>query len=69
MPGKLPPLPALKAFECAFAMTLPAISRHLKVLEGAGLTARRVDSTKRPCRWERKGVEPIEQWLAMMRKF
>jgi DNA-binding transcriptional ArsR family regulator len=51
-----------------FEMTQPAISRHLKVLENAGLIARRVDGAKRPCRLERKGVEVIEQWLAVMRK-
>ena len=33
-----------------FDMTQPAISRHLKVLEGAGLITRRIDGTKRPCR-------------------
>ena len=33
-----------------FEMTQPAVSRHLKVLEGAGLIIRRVEGTKRPCR-------------------
>ncbi|MFX7768388.1 metalloregulator ArsR/SmtB family transcription factor, partial [Acinetobacter baumannii] len=33
-----------------FEMTQPAISRHLKVLEGAGLIERRIEGTKRPCR-------------------
>jgi len=33
-----------------FAMSQPAISRHLKVLEEAGLIARRVEGAKRPCR-------------------
>ena len=33
-----------------FEMTQPAVSRHLKVLEGAGLIVRRVEGTKRPCR-------------------
>jgi DNA-binding transcriptional ArsR family regulator len=51
-----------------FEMTQPAISRHLKVLETAGLITRRVDGAKRPCRLERKGMEAIEQWLAVMRK-
>src|SRR3954466_12953009 len=51
-----------------FAMTQPAISRHLKVLEGAGLIARRVEGTKRPCRLTRDGVDAIDQWLAMLRK-
>lgn len=51
-----------------FDMTQPAVSRHLKVLEGAGLIARRVDGAKRPCRIESKGLEAIEQWVALMRK-
>ena len=50
-----------------FDMTQPAISRHLKVLEDAGLITRRVEGTKRPCRLEKAGVEAIEQWLAMVR--
>ena len=51
-----------------FEMTQPAISRHLKVLESAGLIARRVDGAKRPCRLEKKGMEAIDKWLATMRK-
>jgi DNA-binding transcriptional ArsR family regulator len=51
-----------------FEMTQPAISRHLKVLESARLITPRVDGAKRPCRLERKGMEAIEQWLAVMRK-
>ena len=50
-----------------FAMTQPAISRHLKVLESAGLIVRRVEGTKRPCRLAKAGIEPIDQWLAMLR--
>jgi DNA-binding transcriptional ArsR family regulator len=50
-----------------FAMTQPAISRHLKVLEHAGLITRRVDGTKRPCRLAQGGVDAIDQWLAMLR--
>jgi DNA-binding transcriptional ArsR family regulator len=51
-----------------FEMTQPAISRHLKVLETAGLIARRVEGTKRPCRLAKGGIEPIDQWLAMLRE-
>jgi DNA-binding transcriptional ArsR family regulator len=50
-----------------FEMTQPAISRHLKVLEGAGLIIRRVEGTKRPCRLAESGIEPIDKWLAMLR--
>jgi len=51
-----------------FEMTQPAISRHLKVLEGAGLILRRVEGTKRPCRLAPEAVSEIDQWLAMLRK-
>jgi DNA-binding transcriptional ArsR family regulator len=51
-----------------FDMTQPAISRHLKVLEGAGLITRRVEGTKRPCRLAPAAVTEIDQWLGMLRK-
>jgi DNA-binding transcriptional ArsR family regulator len=51
-----------------FAMTQPAISQHLKVLEDAGLIVRRVDGTKRPRRLSTAGIDAIDQWLAMLRK-
>lgn len=51
-----------------FDMTQPAISRHLKVLEGAGLITRRIEGTKRPCRLAPAAVDEIDQWLAMLRQ-
>jgi DNA-binding transcriptional ArsR family regulator len=51
-----------------FEMTQPAISQHLKVLEDAGLIARRVDGTKRPRRLAKAGIEAMDQWLGMLRK-
>ena len=51
-----------------FEMTQPAISRHLKVLEGAGLIVRRVEGTKRPCRLAPSAMTEIDQWLAMLRE-
>ena len=48
-------------------ITQPAISRHLKVLEGAGLITRRIQGTRRPCRLAPDGVAEIDQWLAMLR--
>jgi DNA-binding transcriptional ArsR family regulator len=50
-----------------FQMTQPAISRHLRVLESAGLITRRVDGTKRPCRLAKSGLNAIDQWLDMLR--
>lgn len=51
-----------------FEMTQPAISRHLKVLEGAGLIVRRIEGTKRPCRLAPAGISAIDQWLAKLRE-
>jgi DNA-binding transcriptional ArsR family regulator len=51
-----------------FEMTQPAVSRHLKVLEGAGLILRRVEGTRRPCRLAPAAVDEIDQWLAMLRQ-
>src|SRR5260370_9017681 len=50
-----------------FEITQPAISRHLKVLEGAGLIVRRVEGTRRPCRLAPDGIAAIDQWRAMLR--
>jgi DNA-binding transcriptional ArsR family regulator len=44
-----------------FEMTQPAVSRHLKVLEGAGLIVRRIEGTKRPCRLAPDGIAAIDQ--------
>jgi DNA-binding transcriptional ArsR family regulator len=51
-----------------FSMSQPAISRHLRVLEQAGLIARRIEGAKRPCRLVPKGIDPIEQWIGMLRR-
>jgi DNA-binding transcriptional ArsR family regulator len=51
-----------------FAMTQPAVSRHLRVLEGAGLITRRVEGTRRPCRLAPAAIAEIDQWLAMLRQ-
>ncbi len=50
-----------------FEMTQPAISRHLKVLEGAGLITRRAEGTTRPCRLSKAGVDTVDQWLVLLR--
>jgi DNA-binding transcriptional ArsR family regulator len=51
-----------------FAMTQPAVSQHLKVLEDAGLVVRRVEGARRPRRLAKAGIEAMDQWLAMLRK-
>jgi DNA-binding transcriptional ArsR family regulator len=50
-----------------FEMTQPAVSRHLKVLEGAGLITRRAEGTTRPCRLSQTGLDAVDQWLALLR--
>jgi len=50
-----------------FAMSQPAVSQHLKVLERAGLILRRVDGTRRPCRLAPDALPALEAWLADLR--
>jgi len=50
-----------------FEITQPAVSRHLKVLEDAGLITRRIDGTRRPCRLAKEGLASMERWLEMLR--
>ena len=52
-----------------FAMTQPAISKHLKVLERAGLISRGRDAQRRPCRLEAKRLAQANEWLENYRKF
>lgn len=50
-----------------FAMSQPAISQHLKVLEKAKLIARRVEGTKRLGYLREEGLRPIEDWVSEQR--
>ena len=52
-----------------FAMTQPAISKHLKVLERAGLISRGRDAQRRPCRLEAKRLAEANRWLDNYRQF
>jgi DNA-binding transcriptional ArsR family regulator len=52
-----------------FAMSQPAISKHLKVLERAGLISRGRDAQKRPCRIEGKSLADASKWLDGYRRF
>ena len=52
-----------------FAMTQPAISKHLKVLERAGLISRGRDAQRRPCRLEAKRLAEANDWLEGYRSF
>lgn len=54
---------------CApFAISQPAISRHLRVLEDAGLIVRRVDGQRRPCRLAPDALGELDAYLAMLRR-
>lgn len=52
-----------------FDMSLPAISRHLKVLETAGLITRGRDAQWRPCRIEAARLKEVSDWLGHYRRF
>ena len=51
-----------------FAMTQPAISKHLKVLERAGLVSRHRDAQRRPCRLEAGALRAATEWLDAYRR-
>jgi DNA-binding transcriptional ArsR family regulator len=52
-----------------FAMSQPAISKHLKVLERAGLISRSRDAQRRPCRLEAQPLRDATAWLADFRSY
>jgi DNA-binding transcriptional ArsR family regulator len=52
-----------------FAMSLPAISKHLKVLEHAGLISRSREAQRRPCRIEPRALKDVDDWLHHYRRF
>jgi len=52
-----------------FEMSQPAISKHLKVLEHAGLISRGRDAQRRPCRLEARRLAEATKWLERYRKF
>jgi DNA-binding transcriptional ArsR family regulator len=52
-----------------FDMTLPAISKHLKVLEHAGLVSRGRDAQRRPRKLEAAPLKEVAQWMERYRGF
>jgi DNA-binding transcriptional ArsR family regulator len=52
-----------------FAMSLPAVSKHLKVLERAGLITRGREAQWRPCRIEPRALKDVDDWLSAYRRF
>lgn len=51
-----------------FAMSLPAVSKHLKVLEKAGLISRSREAQYRPCKLEPQSLLPVDEWLTEYRR-
>ncbi len=49
-------------------MTMPAVSKHLKVLERAGLIERGRDAQKRPCRLQAKPLKEVSTWVEQYRE-
>lgn len=52
-----------------FSISLPAVSRHLKVLAHAGLITRGREAQWRPCKLEAKALKPVDDWLDRYRRF
>jgi DNA-binding transcriptional ArsR family regulator len=52
-----------------FSISLPAVSRHLKVLEGAGLISRGREAQWRPCKLQPEALKPLDVWLDRYRRF
>ena len=52
-----------------FKMSLPGISKHLKVLQRAGLIARSREAQWRPCKLKAKRLRDVDRWLERYRQF
>jgi DNA-binding transcriptional ArsR family regulator len=52
-----------------FEMSLPAVSKHLKVLERAGLITRSREAQWRPCRLEAAPLKDVDDWVERYRRF
>ncbi len=52
-----------------FDMSLPAVSKHLKVLERAGLIERGREAQRRPCRLAAEPLHEVSDWVATYRQF
>ena len=59
----------VKELSAPFAMSGPAVSKHLRVLERAGLIARSRDAQWRPCRLEAAPLEEVAEWAEDYRRF
>lgn len=60
---------SVKDLAAPFDMSLPAVSKHLKVLEKAGLISRGREAQWRPARLEPMGMKGIAEWLENYRRY
>ncbi len=60
---------AVTELAAPFAMSLPAVTKHLKVLQRAGLVVQGRQAQWRPCRLEAKPLQDAEIWIADYRQF
>jgi DNA-binding transcriptional ArsR family regulator len=51
-----------------FKISGPAVCKHLKVLERAGLIARSCEAQRRPCKLEAGALKPVDDWLTEYRR-
>jgi DNA-binding transcriptional ArsR family regulator len=59
----------VKELAAPFDISLPAISKHLKVLERAGLIARGQEAQWRPCRLDAGPMKAVAEWVEFYRRF
>ena len=59
----------VKELAAPHAMSLPSISRHLKVLENAGLLTKGRDAQWRPCRLNTTQLQAVDDWMAPYRRY
>ena len=60
---------SVKELAAPFPMSQPAITKHLKVLERAGLISRGRDAQRRPCRLRPEAIKDVAEWTETYRKF
>jgi DNA-binding transcriptional ArsR family regulator len=60
---------SVKELAKPFAMTLPAVTKHIKVLQRAGLITQGRRAQWRPCRLEAKPMREVADWIEQYRKF
>lgn len=59
---------SVKELAAPFPITAPSVTKHLKVLERAGLISRSREAQRRPCRLESAPLREVEAWLEQYRR-